>query len=466
MAFGWIAPDTRMKMKMLKTQFALIARATLTGLLLSSTALAQSAASKPSGSSDADTYRQLDLLMDVFEKVRAEYVEKVDDKKLLEGAINGMVSSLDPHSSFLDERDFQSMKVQTEGEYGGLGLEVTWEEGVVKIVSPIDDSPGFNAGLKGGDFITHINKEPVFGGDLSAAVEKMRGVPKTSLMLTIVRREGEKAGKPFDVTLVREVIQQGKVRYDLKSGGIGYIRVPQFHKRAAEGTRTAISGLQKQGAVNGYVLDLRANPGGLLDQAIEISDAFLERGEIVSQRGRKKSDIQRYFAKPGDLTGGKPIVVLVNESSASASEIVAGALQDQRRAVVLGRRSFGKGSVQTLIPIGPETALRLTTARYYTPSGRSVQEQGIEPDIDVAQLSADQKPSDKSPFLSEAELGGHLVNDKKASDRSEEKDAKIDPRQSATVEQLKKQGVDDFQLQYAMQLLRRLGGTAVAAVKK
>jgi carboxyl-terminal processing protease len=428
-------------------------------LLLSTAAVAQ-----PATSGDAETYRQLDLLMDVFEKVRAEYVEKVDDKKLLEGAINGMVSSLDPHSSFLDERDFQGMKVQTEGEYGGLGLEVTWEEGVVKVVSPIDESPAFKAGVKGGDFITHINKEPVFGGDLNAAVDKMRGPPKTSLTLTIVRREGEKAGKPFDVTLVREVIQQGKVRYELKAGGIGYIRVPQFHKRAAEGTRTAISALQKQGAVNGYVLDLRSNPGGLLDQAIEISDTFLERGEIVSQRGRKKSDIQRYFAKPGDLTGGKPVVVLVNEASASASEIVAGALQDQRRGIVLGRRSFGKGSVQTLIPISPETALRLTTARYYTPSGRSVQEQGIEPDIDVAQLTADQKPSDKSPFLSEAELGGHLVNDKKATDRTEEKDTKIDPRQTATVEQLKKLGVDDFQLNYAMQILRRVNGVPSARV--
>ncbi len=437
----------------MRTSLTLVA-----ALLLSSTAQAQTA------KADAETYRQLDLLMDVFEKVRAEYVEKVDDKKLLEGAINGMVSSLDPHSSFLDERDFQGMKVQTEGEYGGLGLEVTWEEGVVKVVSPIDESPAFKAGIKGGDFITHINKEPVFGGDLNAAVDKMRGPPKSSLTLTIVRREGDKAGKPFDVTLVREVIQQGKVRYELKPGGVGYIRIPQFHKRAAEGTRAAIAALQKQGAVNGYVLDLRANPGGLLDQAIEISDAFLERGEIVSQRGRKKSDIQRYFAKPGDLTGGKPVVVLVNEASASASEIVAGALQDQRRAVVLGRRSFGKGSVQTLIPIGPEMALRLTTARYYTPSGRSVQEQGIEPDIDVAQLTADQKPSDKSPFLSEAELGGHLINDKKAIDRSEEKDAKIDPRQTATAEQLKKQGVEDFQLNYAVQMLRRLSGTTPARV--
>jgi carboxyl-terminal processing protease len=423
------------------------------GLLLSSTAHAQ-----PAVQADAETYRQLDLLMDVFEKVRAEYVEKVDDKKLLEGAINGMVSSLDPHSSFMNERDFQSMRVQTDGEYGGLGLEVTWEEGVVKVVSPIDDSPAFKAGVKGGDFITHINKEAVFGGDLNAAVDKMRGPAKSSITLTIVRREGDKAGKPFDVTLVREVIQQGKVRYDLKPGGIGYIRVPQFHKRAGEGTRAAIAALQKQGAVNGYVLDLRANPGGLLDQAIEISDAFLERGEIVSQRGRKKTDIQRYFAKAGDLTGGKPIIVLVNEASASASEIVAGALQDNHRAIVLGRRSFGKGSVQTLIPIGPDTALRLTTARYYTPSGRSVQEQGIEPDIDVAQLSSDQKPSDKSPFLSEAELGGHLINDKKVIDRSEEKDAKIDPRQTATVEQLKKQGVDDFQLSYAVQTLRRITG--------
>ena len=405
---------------------------------------------------DAETYRQLDTLMDVFEKVRAEYVDQVDDRKLIEGAINGMVSSLDPHSSFLDAREKENMRVAIEGEYGGLGLEVTWDEGVVKVVAPIDDSPGFRAGIKPGDYITHINKEAVFGSDLAASVDKMRGPVKTPVTLTIVRRDGDKVGKPFDVTIVRDVIQQAPVKSEMKPGGIVYMRVPQFNLKAASGVRSAIEKNLSAGTVNGYILDLRSNPGGALDQALEMSDLFLDRGEIVSQRPRRKSEIRRYFARPGDLTGGKPVVVLINEGSASASEIVAGALQDNRRAVVVGRKSFGKGSVQTLITINETAQLRLTTARYFTPSGRSVQEQGIEPDIDVLQLSAGQKASDRPNILTEAELGGHLVNDKKAGDRSEEKDAKGDPRQVATPEELKKQGVDDYQLDYALKMLRRL----------
>lgn len=447
-----------------------ILRPGLTALLVGS-ALALSgatafAAQANTSQVDAETYRKLDQLMDVFERVRAEYVDKVDDKKLLEGAINGMIASLDPHSSYMDEKETKNFRTVTDGEFGGLGLEVTLEEGVVKVISAIDNTPAAKAGIRGGDFITQINKEPVFGLDLNDAVEKMRGTPKTQVTLTIVRRNGDKIDKPFDITLTREIIQQAQVRFELKPGGVAYIRLPQFHKKAADQIRSAITSLQKQSAgntINGYILDLRSNPGGLLDQAVEISDMFLERGEIVSQRGRKKTDIQRYFAHSGDLLAGKPMVVLVNEASASASEIVAGALQDQRRAIIVGRRTFGKGSVQTLIPLGPDTALRLTTARYYTPSGRSVQEQGIEPDVDVAQLTNDQKPGEIAPtFLNEADLGRHLSNEKKEGAHLEERDTKADPRQLISVDQLKKQGITDFQLDYAVRLLSRLGSTRVA----
>ncbi len=430
---------------------------TLALALLGGTAMMQ-----PVRAAEADTYRQLDLLMDVFERVRAEYVEKPDDKKLLEGAINGMLASLDPHSSFLDARGFDSLKTQTDGEYGGLGIEITPDDGAIKIVGVFDESPAAKSGLKAGDYITHVNKEPMFGLTSNDAVDKMRGPAKTGITLTIARKGTE---KPFDVVVIREVIQPSKVRYSIKDNNVGYIRVPQFHRRAAEGVRTAITALDKQSGnkLTGYVLDLRGNPGGLLDQAVDMSDVFLERGEIVSQRGRRKEDVQRYFAKPGDLADGKPVIVLMNEFSASASEIVAGALQDQKRAIILGRRSFGKGSVQTLIPLGQDIALRLTTARYFTPSGRSVQEQGIEPDVDVAQLSADQKPNDDRPGYSEGDLRGHLTNDKKADARLEERDIKIDPRQMLTQDVLKKSGVDDFQLDYAVKLMQRLNRSKLAA---
>ncbi len=415
----------------------------------------------PVRAADADTYRQLDLLMEVFERVRSEYVEKPDDKKLLEGAINGMLASLDPHSSFLDARDFDSLRTSTEGEYGGLGIEITPDDGVIKVVGVFDESPAAKAGIKAGDYITHVNKEPIFGFSSQDAVDKMRGPVKTSISVTIARKG---ADKPFDVTVIREAIQPSKVRFSMKDGNVGYIRVPQFHRKSSEGVRTSIIALQKQNpAIQGYILDLRGNPGGLLDQAVDMSDLFLERGEIVSQRGRRKDDVQRYFAKPGDVAAGKPVVVLVNEFSASASEIVAAALQDQRRGIVLGRKSFGKGSVQTLIPLGQDIALRLTTARYYTPSGRSVQEQGVEPDIDVAQLSADQKPNDAGAGYSESDLRGHLTNGAKQDPRTEEKDQKIDPRQTATMDQLKKANVDDFQLDYAVKLMKRLARSKYAA---
>ncbi|MEI6418626.1 MAG: S41 family peptidase [Sphingomonadales bacterium] len=412
--------------------------------------------------SDNDTYKQLDVLMDVFERVRGDYVDKVDDKTLIEGAINGMLASLDPHSSYLDARDFQTMRQTTDGEYGGLGLTVTTEDGAVKVVSPTDDTPAARAGIRSGDFITHIDGQLIYGTSLNDAVDQMRGKPGTSIKLTVVR-EGET--KPLQFTLTREIIQIKPVKFETR-GDIGIIRISTFNKQTGEATRAAVTAIQKKlGArLAGYVVDLRANPGGLLDQAIDVSDVFLADGEIVSQRGRAKTDIQRYYAKDGDMTGGKPLVVLVDEGSASAAEIVAGALQDQRRALVLGQRSFGKGSVQTLIPLSSETALRLTTARYFTPSGRSVQENGIEPDIQVPQLS-DPRAGDR-PRLREADLKKHLINEvKDGNDKLVESDAKPDPRFTATADELKKKGVLDFQLDYASRLLERLAPAPLAPVQ-
>lgn len=423
--------------------------------LLVSCSIAAMAAPATAASQDAETYRQLDQLMEVFERIRAEYVEKVDDKVVLEGAINGMLAALDPHSSYLNARDFESMRVTTDGEYGGLGLEVTEEDGVIKIVSPMDDTPAARAGLKSGDFITHINKEPVFGLSVTDAVNKMRGPAKSSINLTVVR-PGQT--KPLDVTLVREVITLKPVRFEAKND-VGYIRVSTFNKQTGSMLRTAIDQLERQigPRMTGFVLDLRRNPGGLLDQAIEVSDAFLERGEIVSQRGRRKDDIQRYYARPGDLADGRPVIVLINEGSASASEIVAGALQDHRRGLVIGTRSFGKGSVQTLIPMTQNTALRLTTARYYTPSGQAVQEQGIEPDILVRDPA---ESDDRLPPVREADLRNHLLNDAKSGLLPEENDSKKDSRLEAMVASAEKAKVEDFQLEYALRILKHLSKPA------
>ncbi len=410
---------------------------------------------------ESDTYKQLDALMDVFERVRADYVDKTDDKALIEGAINGMLASLDPHSSYLDARDFQNMRQTTDGEYGGLGLTVTTEDGAVKVVTPTDDTPAARAGIKSGDYITHLNGELIYGATLQDAVDKMRGPPGTTVKITVVR---EGATKPLEFTLKREIIQIKPVKFETR-GNVGVIRISTFNKATGDATRGAVASIEKKlgPAVAGYVVDLRSNPGGLLDQAIEVSDVFLDKGEIVSQRGRTKNDIQRYYAKPGDLTNGKPIVVLVDEGSASAAEIVAGALQDQRRAIVLGQRSFGKGSVQTLIPLSADTALRLTTARYFTPSGRSVQENGIEPDVQVPQLS-DATRADR-PRLREADLRKHLINEMKdGTEKIVENDNKPDPRFTATAEELKKKGVIDFQLDYATKLLTRLAPGAPTQV--
>ena len=405
-----------------------------------------------------ETWRELDTLMDVFLKVREAYVDQVDDRKLIEGAINGMLASLDPHSSYLDARASQNMRSQTDGEYGGLGLTVSSEDGAVRVVSPTDETPAARAGIKAGDFITHINDELIFGSTLNEAVDRMRGAPGTSVKLTVVR-PGET--KPLTFNLTREVIRVRPVRWEAK-GNVGVIRIASFNRQTGEATRQAVTELSKKLGPDaaGYVIDLRSNPGGLLDQAIEVTDTFLERGEIVSQRGRTMEDIERYYARSDDLTGGKPIVVLVDEGSASAAEIVAGALQDQKRAIVLGQRSFGKGSVQTLIPLGPETGLRLTTARYYTPAGRSVQEAGIDPDILVPQLT-DANRNDR-PRLREADLRNHLVAEKKADDKLIEDDGKPDPRFRMTAEELKKQGITDFQLDYAVKLVSRLGARPVA----
>ena len=328
----------------------------------------------------ADTYQQLDLFGEVFERVRAEYVEQVTDKELIEAAISGMLTSLDPHSSFLNADNFQDMQVQTRGAFGGLGIEVTMENGLVRVVSPMDDTPAFRAGLEAGDLISHLDGEPVLGLTLSDAVDRMRGRVGEDIILTILRGEQE----PFDVTVTRDVIRVQSVRWRTE-GNVGYIRIASFTEQTTSGVERAIDEIASElgGDVIGFVLDLRNNPGGLLDQAVEVSDVFLEQGEIVSTRGRHEDLAQRYNADPDDLIEGLPLVVLINGGSASASEIVAGALQDHGRAVLLGTESFGKGSVQTIIPLGGQGAMRLTTARYYTPSGRSIQALGIEPDIEV-----------------------------------------------------------------------------------
>jgi carboxyl-terminal processing protease len=405
---------------------------------------------------DVDTYREFDEFMSVFNRVRAEYVEQVDEKTLLRGAIDGMLASLDPHSGYLDAKGYSRMMTTTEGEYGGLGLNVTQEDGAVKIIAPIEDSPGFKAGLKAGDFITHIDGKLIYGGTLDEAVDQMKGKPGTSLTITVVRPGRD---KPFDVKLTRAIIELKAVKWEVKDR-VGIINVNTFSRSTTDETLAAIAAIDKSlGAPPlGYIVDLRSNPGGLLDQAVGLSDVFLERGEVVSQRGRQKSDIERYYAKPGDAARGLPVVVLVDAGSASAAEIVAGALQEHHRAIVMGERTFGKGSVQTLLPVGKETALRLTTARYYTPSGRSVQEGGITPDIHVPQLS---DPDYKSrPRLREADLRRHLINEIKVEDDVVQDDAKPDPRFTATPEELKKKGIEDFQLHYALQSIARLGRTA------
>ena len=331
----------------------------------------------------AETYRLLTLFGDVFERVRAEYVEPVNDRELIENAINGMLTGLDPHSSYMNAKSFRDMQVTTKGEFGGLGLEVQSENGLIKVVSPIDDTPAFRAGVKAGDLITMLDGQTVQGLTLTEAVDKMRGPAGSGIRLTI-KREG--VTTPIEISMQREVIRIQVVRSRLEGGDIGYIRLTSFNEQTDPGLRKHIQDLKAKagGTLRGIILDLRNNPGGLLDQAVSVSDDFLDQGEIVSTRARHTEESQRWNAKPGDIAAGLPIVVLINGGSASASEIVAGALQDQRRAVVVGTRSFGKGSVQTVMPLQGNGAMRLTTARYYTPSGRSIQGLGITPDVEVA----------------------------------------------------------------------------------
>jgi carboxyl-terminal processing protease len=362
---------------------------------------------------EADTYRQLNLFGDVFERVRSDYVEKPDDAKLIESAISGMLAGLDPHSSYMDPKSFRDMQVETSGEFGGLGIEVTMEDGVIKVVTPIDETPAAKAGILANDLITRIDDDQVQGMTLNQAVEKMRGPVHTKVKLTVIRKGQD---KPLEITLSREVIHVRSVRSEVMGDDIGYIRVTQFTEQTTDGLKKAITDIGakvSQDKLKGYILDLRNNPGGLLDQAISVSSAFIQRGEIVSTRGRNPEETQRFSARGGDLTKGKPLIALINGGSASASEIVAGALQDQRRATILGTRSFGKGSVQTIIPLGSGNgALRLTTARYYTPSGRSIQAKGITPDIEVLQdLPDDIKAKTDTSTKGEASLRGHLQGD-------------------------------------------------------
>ncbi len=411
---------------------------------------------------DVDTYKELETFMSVFERVRGNYVDKVDDKTLIKGAIDGMLAALDPHSSYVDGAEFTQLRTTTDGNYGGLGLTVSSEDGAVKVITPTEDTPADRAGIKAGDFITHINGEFLYGFSLDEAVEKMRGRPGTAIKLTIVRPGRD---KPFDLSIVRERIELKPVKWEVKEG-VGIININAFSAQTGAMTREALMSVDKAtgGKTLGYVVDLRSNPGGLLDQSVEVSDAFLNDGEVVSERGREKGDIERFYAKPGDLAKGLPVVVLIDAGSASAAEIVAGALQDHRRALVLGERSFGKGSVQTVLQTGPQTALRLTTARYYTPSGRSVQGDGIEPDILVPQLS---DPDYKSrPRLREADLRRHLINQAQVKDDLLQSDDRADPRFSATAAELEKKGVKDYQLDYAIRTLKRLAPVTASAPAK
>ncbi|MBI3709335.1 MAG: S41 family peptidase [Proteobacteria bacterium] len=411
--------------------------------------LAHSAPASAQGNT-SETYRQLNLFGDVFERVRSDYVEEVTDIKLIEEAINGMLSSLDPHSSYMNAKTFRDMQVQTRGEFGGLGIEVTMENGWVKVVSPIDETPAFRAGLKTGDFISHLDGEQVLGLTLQDAVERMRGPVNSQIKLTIRRGTQE----PFDVTLTRAKITIQSVRWRVE-GELGYVRISSFTEQTESGLKTAVQKIREQTGdrLKGLVLDLRNNPGGLLDQAIAVSDAFLEKGEIVSTRGRRGDDAQRYNAKPGDLLTGLPLVVLINGGSASASEIVAGALQDHRRGILMGTRSFGKGSVQTIIPLGGQGAIRLTTARYYTPSGRSIQAEGIEPDIMVEQSRVERIDAPRG--RREADLRGALRNPQ-APAAPQPQTPSAPQSQEQSEDQAPADPNQDYQLARAFDLLRGL----------
>jgi carboxyl-terminal processing protease len=409
-------------------------------------------------------YEQLDLFGDIFERIRGQYVEEVQTDKLIEAAINGMLTSLDPHSSYLAPKDFDDMRVQTKGEFGGLGIEVTQEEGFVKVVSPIDGTPADAAGIEAGDFITHVDGETVLGLTLDQAVDLMRGPVGSEIIITVVR---EGVTEPFDVSIIRDTIKLTATRSRVV-GDTVILRITTFNDQTysglEEGWKKSVEELGGIDNVNGVVIDLRNNPGGLLNQAIKVSDAFLDKGEIVSTRGREASDGERFNATAGDLTSGKPVVVLINGGSASASEIVAGALQDHRRAIVVGTKSFGKGSVQTVIPLRGEGAMRLTTARYYTPSGRSIQALGVAPDIIVNQPRREPAPdtaegettSAAQDPRSEADLRGVLSNDSMT-----EEEKRLLEEERARAEETAKLRDEDYQLAYAIDILKGLSAIAV-----
>ena len=439
---------------MRKTQYALWTLLVLAVLAAGSTMVGL-ARSQAASAANSDIYRQLDLFGEVLERVRADYVEKPDDAKMIEAAINGMLMALDPHSSYLNPKEFRDMQVQTRGEFGGLGIEVTMENGVVKVVSPIEDTPAAKAGIMSGDFITALDKEQIRGLTLQEAVEKMRGPVNGPITLTIVRKGVD---DPFDVKMVRDVIHIKPVKSNAEDD-VGYIHITSFNEQTTADLQKAVADLKKEigPKLKGYVIDLRNNPGGLLDQAISVSDAFLDQGAIVLTKGRNLEETQRSNARLGDITGGQKLVVLINGGSASASEIVAGALQDHQRATILGTRSFGKGSVQTIIPLGSNGALRLTTARYYTPSGHSIQAKGIEPEVVVEEeLPAELKKTAENSD-GEINLRGHLKGE------DEDSKSKDEGGSSSYVPPEKDK---DTQLQYGLDLLRGIKSVDTGAKTK
>ena len=396
-------------------------------------------------------YKELRSFTEVFGRIKRDYVETVSDKKLLEDAIRGMLSGLDPHSAYLDIEQYKDLREGTTGQFGGLGIEVTMEDGFVKVVSPIDDTPAEKSGMKAGDIIVRLDKKPVKGMTLGDAVKIMRGAPGTDILLTVLR-EGEEA--PLKITITRAIIKVKSVKNRMLEEDFGYVRISSFQSPTGEGLTKAIAELKKEnkGKLKGLVLDLRNNPGGVLNAAVEVSDAFLEEGLIVYTEGRIKNSEMRFNAAPGDLVNGSPIVVLINAGSASASEIVAGALQDHRRAIIMGEKSFGKGSVQTILPTGKNAAVKLTTARYYTPSGRSIQAEGIEPDIELAKVKLESLKASSFKPVKEADLSHHLDNNDKDNSKKPIKDKNVEK------EEAKKSGVDirDYALHEALTLLKGL----------
>ncbi|HYD24636.1 MAG TPA: S41 family peptidase [Croceibacterium sp.] len=404
-------------------------------------------------------------LFATYQRIKTSYVEPVDDEVLVRGAIDGMLAALDPHSAYLDGAALERLETMIDGNYQGLGISVQMDEGVVKVVSPFKGSPADKAGIKAGDYITHIDGKLIYGLELDEAVKQMRGPAGSPIELSIVRAGREEA---FDVTVTRGVIELEPVTWELHEGRVGVISVNEFSRDVGSDVNEALAALRRDagGRISGLVLDLRKNPGGSLDEAVALSDLFLTEGQIVSQRGRNRRDTIFYEAESvfrGDVAAGVPMIVLIDAGSASASEIVAGALQDQHRALIMGERSFGKGSVQTLLPLTRDSALKLTTARYYTPSGRSVQEGGIEPDIRVPQLSDPDLAKRAQYTLRESDLRRHLVNEVDLEDEALEADRRDDPRFTLTAAQLEEQGIKDFQLDYAVRTLRRTGGGVVAS---